>query len=495
MPGARVSNGSGTTFDEPGDASAACTVLHVDMDAFFAAVEVLDDPALAGLPVIVGGSGTRGVVASCTYEARAFGVRSAMSSVEARRRCPGALFVSGRYWRYSEVSAQLHEVLRRYTPVVESIGLDEAFLDVAGAVRLLGHPLRIARRLRAEIEEELHLHCSVGVARTKLLAKLGSEAAKPRASHTGTVPGAGVVVVEPDDELAFLHPLPVRALWGVGPATAARLAGLGVNTVGDLAAVPQEALSRLLGNSHGRHLGLLAMGQDERVVEADRGAKSIGHEETFAADFHDHGALHPQVVRMADAVCQRLRESGVRARTITVKVRFADRTTITRAHTVGEATASPRLVRAVALALVSAVEVGEGVRLLGVSASGLTSQPAAQQLSFGDMGESPASSPGPAGAGPDPTREGEGGPTGPDASGAAVATAEAAWEDVEAALAAIRARYGPAAVAPAALIGRRGLSVKTRGDTQWGPDADPAPSGPGPAQPAPSDAEVTPPPW
>lgn len=462
MPDAAGSQGSGTALDELGPASAACTVLHVDMDAFFAAVEVLDDPALAGLPVIVGGSGTRGVVASCSYEARAYGVRSAMSSVEARRRCPDALFVSGRYWRYSEVSAQLHEVLRRYTPVVEAIGLDEAFLDVAGAVRLLGHPLRIARDLRGEVERELHLRCSVGVARTKLLAKLASEAAKPRASPTGTIPGPGVVAVEPDDELAFLHPLPIRALWGVGPATAARLAGLGVQTVGELAAVPQDALCRLLGNSHGRHLALLAMGQDERVVEADRGAKSIGHEETFSVDFHDHGALHPQVVRMADAVCQRLREADVRARTITVKVRFADRTTITRAHTVGEASASPRLVRAVALALVSAVEVGQGVRLLGVSASGLTSAPAAQQLSFGDMGEPATPARGAGGERPD-------------------LAAEAAWEDVEAALAAIRARYGPAAVAPAALIGRRGLSVKTRGDTQWGPGAEP-PSGPGPAQ-------------
>lgn len=475
MPTTPPVHGSGPALDEPAASPGpACTVLHVDMDAFFAAVEVLDDPALTGLPVIVGGSGTRGVVASCTYEARAFGVHSAMSSVEARRRCPDAVFVSGRYWRYAEVSAQMHEVLRRFTPVVEAIGLDEAFLDVSGAVRLLGHPLDIARRLRAEVEEELHLHCSVGVARTKLLAKLASEAAKPRASPGGPLLGAGVVVVEPDSELAFLHPLPVRAVWGIGPATAARLAGLGVQTVGDLAAVPVEALCRLVGTAHGSHLALQAMGQDDRSVEADREAKSIGHEETFASDLHEHESLHPLVVRMADGVCQRLCEAGVRARTVTVKVRFADRTTITRAHTVGEATASPHLVRAVALALVSAVDVGPGVRLLGVSASGLSSTPAAQQLTFDDMGSSRPPAPGDASDGADgEARQGQGtGLVDPAAS-------EAGWEDVEAALAAIRARYGPGAVAPAALVGRKGLSVKTRGDTQWGPDAESGPPSPG----------------
>ncbi|HZU80852.1 MAG TPA: DNA polymerase IV, partial [Acidimicrobiales bacterium] len=219
-----------------------CTVLHVDMDAFFAAVEVLDDPALAGKPVIVGGSGMRGVVASCTYEARVFGVRSAMSAVEARRRCPKALFVSGRYWRYQQVSEQLHEVLHEFTPVVEPIGLDEAFLDVAGAVRLLGPPPTIAAALRAAVGDRLGLTCSVGVARTKMVAKLASEAAKPLATSEGPRPGRGVVVVEPEQELAFLHALPVRALWGVGPATAVRLERLGVTTVAELAALPEETL-------------------------------------------------------------------------------------------------------------------------------------------------------------------------------------------------------------------------------------------------------------
>lgn len=455
-----------------------CTVLHVDMDAFFAAVEVLDDPSLSGLPVIVGGSGRRGVVASCTYEARAFGVRSAMSSVEARRRCPQAVFVSGRYRRYAEVSAQLHEVLRACTPVVEPIGLDEAFLDVSGATRLLGSPLEIARRLRAQVQGELHLYCSVGVARTKLLAKLASEAAKPLASTEGPRPGPGVVMVEPENELAFLHPLPVRALWGVGPATATRLTGLGVATVGDLAAVPEATLCRLLGDAQGRHLARLAAGEDDRPVEADREAKSVGHEETFAVDLHDHDLLHVQVVRMADGVCQRLREAGLRARTVTVKIRFAGRATITRSHTLSAPTASTRLVRAVAAALLEAVDVTPGVRLLGVSTSGLGAGPAARQLQFDvdpDTGGEPV--------GPLATRwrddPGDSHGAGAEPAGAddrAGALVETAWEEVEAALAGIRSRYGPSAIAPAALLGRRGLSVKQRGDTQWGPGAEPPPA-------------------
>ena len=433
------------------DGAGRCTVLHLDMDAFFAAVEVLDDPALAGKPVIVGGTGTRGVVASCTYEARAYGIHSAMSSVEARRRCPHAVFLAGRFWRYSEVSTRLHDVLSEFTPVVEPISLDEAFLDVAGAVRLLGSPPVIARRLRAAVRADLGLDCSVGVARTKLVAKLASEAAKPVAALSGTRPGPGVVVVLPEQELAFLHPLPVRALWGVGPATAKRLSALGIERVGELAAVPEESLCRALGRSHGAHLAALARGEDDRVVEADREAKSVGHEETFATDLHDHGALHPLAVRMADAVAARMAEAVVEARTVTVKVRFADRATITRSQTLETPTRSARVLREVAASLLEAVDVGPGVRLLGVSASGLSSSAAARQLRFDDVegGTEP-----PGGGDPESRR-------GPDP----------AWEDLEAAVAAVRARYGDGAVAPAALVGRRGLDVKRRGDTQWGPPA------------------------
>lgn len=449
----------------------ACTVLHVDMDAFFAAVEVLDDPGLADLPVIVGGSGARGVVASCTYEARAFGVRSAMSSVEARHRCPQAVFVSGRYWRYAEVSAQLHEILHRYTPVVESIGLDEAFLDVSGAVRLMGPAPDIARRLRAEVRAELSLACSVGVARTKLLAKLASEAAKPAATRAGPRPGRGVVVVDPDRELAFLHPLPVRALWGVGPATATRLAGLAVETIGDLAAIPEDTLCRLLGTAHGRHLARLAAGEDDRPVEAERGPKSVGHEETFASDFHDHAALHGHVARMADAVCERLREAELRGRTVTLKIRFGDRSTITRSHTLSSPTRAGRVVSAVCGALLEAVDVGAGVRLLGVSVSGLTGAPAPEQLHFEvDGSNPPAGGPSDAGPGPGPAPARRSAPPGPSEVPAGVDGLDAAWEEVEVALAAIRSRYGPAAVASAALVRRGEISVKRRGDTQWGPE-------------------------
>lgn len=428
------------------------------MDAFFAAVEVLDDPRLAGQPVIVGGAGARGVVASCTYEARAFGIHSAMPSVEARRRCPHAVFIAGRYWRYAETSEHLHSVLHRFSPVVEGIALDEAFVDVSGSVRLFGPPLQIAHAVRAAVRDELELDCSVGVARTKLMAKLASRSAKPVASKAGTRPGPGVVVVAPEEELGFLHPLPVRALWGVGPATARRLDGLGVTTVGELARIPEDTLCRALGVAHGRHLACLARGEDPRPVEPVRDTKSVGHEETFASDLRHREQLHNHVVRMADAVGARLRESGLRGRTVTVKVRFPDRTTITRSHTVGAPLDSPRAVGAVAGALLDGVDVSVGVRLLGIAVSGLA--PAggpSRQLAFGEDG-----SQGQADHGPRPEHDGQG------------------WLDVEAAVGAIRARYGQASVGPATLVGRDGLTVKKRGDTHWGPEDAESGRAPGP---------------
>ncbi len=444
------------------DPSEACTVLHVDMDAFFAAVEVLDDPALAGLPVIVGGTGARGVVASCTYEARAFGIRSAMPSVEARRRCPQAVFLAGRFGRYAEMSERFHDVLRDFSPVVEGIALDEAFLDVAGSRRLLGRPPDIARALRDAVRRELGMHCAVGVARTKLLAKLASRAAKPTPAPDGPRPGPGVVVVLPADELSFLHPLPVRALWGVGPATARRLEALGVSSIGDLARIPVDSLCRALGTANGSHLAALSRGEDPRPVVANPEAKSVGHEETFAVDVRTHDDLHRHLVRMADAVGNRLHEARLRGRTITLKVRFGDRATITRSHTVGAALDSARAIAVVAGALLDAVDVGPGVRLLGVSVSGLAdSAGSAEQLSFD---EGPAPAPAPARADGSPASEGVvPGPRGEPR--------QPAWAEVEAAVGAIRARYGHGAVGPATLVGRDGLAVKRRGDTQWGPSA------------------------
>ncbi len=448
------------------------------MDAFFAAVEVRDDPSLAGQPVIVGGSGTRGVVASCTYEARAYGIHSAMSSVEARRRCPAAVFLPGRFWRYREVSRGLHDVLTSVTPAVEPVSLDEAFLDVSSARRLLGTPLDIAHCLRARVLAELQLDCSVGVARTKFLAKLASEAAKPVASRRGPRPGRGVVAVLPEDELAFLHPLPVQALWGVGPATARRLAALGLERVGDVAAVPEESLRRALGEAHGAQLAALARGEDDRPVVAERDAKSVGHEETFASDYHDHDALHREVVKLADAVAARLDEAGLRGRTVTVKIRFGDRTTITRSQSLASPTPSARAIRALASALLVAVDVFTGVRLLGVSMSGLSSGQAATQLAFdGQFGRDSARHGGrdhaAVGEGSDALAPGSGNRSTPPAR-----VTEAAWEDVEAAVSAVRARYGDAVLASATLINRHGgLAVKRRGDTQWGPSTQQAADG------------------
>jgi DNA polymerase-4 len=415
------------------------SILHVDMDAFYAAVEVRTDPSLAGLPVIVGGSGARGVVASCSYEARAYGIHSAMPSTRARRLCPEAVFLPGRYDLYQECSRQLHEVLHRFTPLVESISLDEAFLDVGGARRLLGPGVEIAWAIRRQIHDEMDLWSSVGVATSKLVAKLASKAAKPHARLAGTVPGLGVKVVEPGTELAFLHPLPVGALWGVGPATRRRLDRFGVATVGDLARVPPESLESALGQASGRHLHALAWARDTRAIEPERAVKSVGHEETYPQDHHDREPLRREVVRLADAVAGRLREAGRAGTTVVLKVRFGDFRTITRSRTVPvPVDAGPSLAK-VAQALLDEVDPSPGVRLLGVSVSNLVER-ASVQLSLDDAG-----------------READ---------------------DVARAVDDIRRRFGPAAVGPASLLGPAGLERKRQGDQHWGPTAPPSPAPP-----------------
>ncbi len=448
-------------------------ILHVDMDAFFASVEVLDDPSLTGKPVIVGGSGSRGVVAACTYEARRFGVHSAMPSVVARRLCPHAIFLDGRYHRYVEESTKLHEILGTITPLVEGISLDEAFLDVSGALRLLGDGPTIARGVRAQVFEELGLTCSVGVARTKFVAKLASKQAKPTADHSGVVPGAGVFVVEPDDEIAFLHRLPIRALWGVGPATARRLTGIGVRSIGDIAALPPGTLERVLGKAHGSHLAALSRGEDPRPVVPNSKAKSIGHEETFPLDLHDPVELGIHLVRMVDAVCMHVREAQLSARTVTVKVRFGDFSTVTRSHSLTIPIDSAPAAGAVAGALLDSVDVSPGVRLLGVSLSGFGGVADGVQLSLlGDDGSpqhhgSVLRSIGPPGA----VDEEQSVPRDRAVLDDDVERLQRSWADITSAVDGIRARFGRQSVGPASLVDQDGLRVRQRGDAQWGPRA------------------------
>jgi DNA polymerase-4 len=441
-------------------------ILHVDMDAFFASVEVLDDPTLAGKPVIVGGSGQRGVVAACTYEARRFGVHSAMPSTVARRLCPQAIFLDGRYHRYVEESAKLHAIFDTITPLVEGISIDEAFLDVSGALRLLGDGPTIARLIRAQVADQLSLACSVGVARTKFVAKLASEQAKPTADLNGVRPGSGVFVVDPGTELAFLHPLPIRALWGVGPATGRRLEGIGVRTIGDLAALPVGTLERLLGAGQGTHLAALARGHDPRSVIPDREAKSIGHEETFPSDLHDQSELAQHLARMVDAVSTHVRDAHLSARTVTVKIRFGDFTMVTRSHSVAVAIDAAPAVGAVARALFESVDVSVGVRLLGVSLSGFTDTGAGVQLSLlGDEDRDPA------GVGLNEARW--------EATDEDVERLQRSWSGVTDAVDAIRSRFGRTSVGSASLMGQDGLRVRQRGDAQWGPQASPGQGQPG----------------
>mgnify|MGYP006183619983 FL=1 len=310
---------------ETRQSKAGKTILHVDMDMFYVAVELRRNPKLRGLPVVVGGDGARGVVAAASYEARRFGVFSAMSSAQATRLCPQAIFLPGDHELYSDVSAEVFEIFHTITPLVEGLSLDEAFLDVTGARRLLGDGVKIGEEIRTRVKEQTELTCSVGVAPNKFLAKLASVVAKPRASREGVKPGYGVFEVLAGNELEFLHPLAVESLWGVGPVTLEKLSALSIRTVGDLAKFDRKILMNVLGESLGQHLFDLSQGIDERVVEPDRDAKSIGHEETFSTDIKDFDVAHDQLLRLADAVSARCRSAGVGARTISLKLKFSER--------------------------------------------------------------------------------------------------------------------------------------------------------------------------
>ncbi|HUR02685.1 MAG TPA: DNA polymerase IV, partial [Nonomuraea sp.] len=276
---------------------SGCPILHVDMDAFFASVELLDRPELRGRPVIVGSPAGRGVVLSATYEARSYGVHSAMPMSRARRMCPQATIIPPSHGKYSEVSKGVMEVFHAITPLVEPIASDEAFLDVGGARRRLGSPVTIASMIRAQVLERYGITCSVGVASSKFVAKLASKQCKPD----------GLLVVPEGEVVDFLHPLPVSALWGVGERTEQSLVRLGIRTVGDLARVPVPTLRRELGQAVGGHLAALAWGRDERPVTAHVPDKSIGNEETFAVDIDDPEVIKRELLRLSERVASRMR--------------------------------------------------------------------------------------------------------------------------------------------------------------------------------------------
>ena len=339
-------------------------ILHADLDAFYASVEVRKNPALKGKPVIVSGLGNRGVVMAASYEARRYGVHSAMPVVRARRLCPKGEFVAPDFEAYRADSESFREVCQSFTPLVETIALDEAFLDVGGATRLFGEPPEIAGQIRARVKDAIGVSCSVGIAPNKFLAKLGSAQAKPD----------GVCYVRAGEVQAFLQPLPVGALWGAGAKTVEALRRLGVKTVGDLGATPRAILARLLGENHADTLLALARGEDDRAVIPWEAPKSISHEETFSRDLDDEEELLREVLALAHKVAARLRKGELRARTVTLKVRLANFTTLTRSRTMPEATDLASDLYAAAAEMFRKLP-GERrrVRLIGVAASGLES--------------------------------------------------------------------------------------------------------------------------
>lgn len=347
-----------------GDDDTGCTILHVDMDAFYASVELLEHPELRGTPVIVGAStGNRGVVLSATYEARALGVHSAMPVSRARRIAPQATFIPPHHDRYAEASRAVMDIFGSITPVVEPLSLDEAFLDISGALRRLGRPAAIGALIRARVHEEVGITCSVGVASNKFVAKLASTHSKPD----------GLLVVPTDKVITFLHPLPVGALWGVGEKTEEHLIRLGLETVGDIAATPLPTLERALGSAQGMHLHELSWGRDPRAVIPDEPEKSIGNEETFDTDTDDHEWIRSRLAGLSDQVARRLRASQSVARTVGLKVRFADFTTITRSRTIEIPTDVGADIYATAWSLFEGLRLQRArIRLVGVRVEGLS---------------------------------------------------------------------------------------------------------------------------
>jgi DNA polymerase-4 len=343
------------------------SVLHLDLDAFFASVEQRDKPSLRGKPVVVGGTGARGVVATASYEARVFGVRSAMPVSEARRRCPHAAYLGGRFGAYREASSHVMRILHELSPLVEPLSLDEAFVDLRSASRTIDLTRTGLQSLVADVKADIAertggLTASVGVATSKLMAKVASELAKPD----------GLRVVEPGTEVALLRPMPVEVIPGVGPVTKERLSRIGLRTVADLQAVSADELAQVIGQTHGRALIDLAFARDDRAVEVERESKSISVEDTFENDLVNPSDLRPILERDAGQVAARLRAAGLFARTVTIKVRQADFTTLTRSRTLLGATDRAQILSDVAQSLLAGVDTTGGIRLLGVGVAGLT---------------------------------------------------------------------------------------------------------------------------
>jgi DNA polymerase-4 len=391
---------------EPPD-DTGCTVLHVDMDAFYASATLLSHPDLVGTPVIIGG-GNRGVVLSATYEARRFGVTSAMPMARARRLCPQATVLPPDHALYSSISAAVMETFRSVTPVIEPLSLDEAFLDVSGAVRLMGSPAVIGQHVRDTVHDEQGITCSVGVAPTKFVAKLASGLAKPD----------GMVVVPRDEVVPFVQQLPVGALWGVGERTEEALLRLGLRTVADIAHTPLATLVRGLGDATGHHLHELAWGRDPRPVEREQREKSIGSDQTFDYDIDDAAEIHRRLLALSERTAARMRAAGMTGRTVTLRVRFSDFTTITRSRTLREPTDSGRALHEAAVGLFDALGLQRArIRLVGVRVEKLVE--ASQAPIQGVIGEP-----------------------------------EHGWRDADKAVDRARSRFGSGSVRPASLIQR-----------------------------------------
>lgn len=348
-----------------GDDDSATPILHLDMDCFFASVEIREDPSLRGSAVIVGGLGNRGVVTSATYQARASGVRAGQPIREARARCPDAVFLQGRHSLYSEYSRQVMAILSKTTPAVEQVSIDEAFLDVAGATRRLGSPLRIAEGLRARIREELGLPSSVGIASTKSVAKIASGQAKPD----------GVLLIPADETTHFLHRLPIGALWGVGRRTEEILTSRGIDTVGDLTRTDHTQLRRMVGDASAHHLRELAWGKDPREVGPRAREKSVSTETTFDSDIRERRVLRTFVLQASHQCARRLRAARLVGWTVSIKLRSADFSTITRSRTLTAPTDVGRVIAQAAISLLDKEKLpARGVRLMGVAVSSLLAE-------------------------------------------------------------------------------------------------------------------------